>query len=182
MSAFTLPDPPTGEDEKAAIHASLRLLDVADDLFSVPLYAAIWRAPLGDSAMTVFASGSTGLFKTATVKLAQQHYGKDFEDEQNILHFDNGTALGFKESLFVAKDALCLIDEFVPSGSTNEQQRTHAMGEQVIRAVGNKAGRIKFGRDQKLQDPHEPRALLLSTGEDRPRGHSLALRDCEVIR
>ena len=176
MSAYTLPDPPTGEDEKTAIRASLRFLDVADDLFSMPLYAAIWRAPLGDCAMTVFIDGATGLFKTATAKLAQQHYGKDFEDEQNILHFDNGTANGFRETLFAAKDTLCLIDEFVPTGSTSEQQRMHAMGEQVIRAVGNKSGRIRLGKDHKLENPHEPRGLLITTGEGRPRGHSLAAR------
>jgi hypothetical protein len=108
MHAFTLPDPPVGEDEKAAIQASLRLLDVADDLLSVPLFAAVYRAPLGDFGMTLFLSGSTGIFKTATAKLAQQHYGRDFENEENILHFDNGTANGFRESLFAAKDAVCL--------------------------------------------------------------------------
>jgi hypothetical protein len=176
MNAFRLPDPPTGEDEKSAVQASLRLLDVADDLLSVPLFAAVYRAPLGDSSMTLFLSGSTGIFKTATAKLAQQHYGKDFENEENILHFDNGTANGFRESLFAAKDALCLIDEFVPTGSTNEQLKTHALGEQVLRSVANKSGRARLGKDLKLQEPHEPRALLLSTGEDRPRGHSLAAR------
>lgn len=176
MNAFNLPDPPTGEDQKAAIKASLGLLDVADDLLSVPLFAAIYRAPLGASSMTLFLSGSTGIFKTATAKLAQQHYGKDFENEENILHFDNGTANGFRESLFAAKDALCLIDEFVPTGGTNEQLKTHALGEQVLRSVANKSGRARLGRDLKLQEPHEPRALLLSTGEDRPRGHSLAAR------
>jgi hypothetical protein len=176
MSAFVLPDPPTGEAERAAIRASLRMLDVADDLLSLALYAAIWRAPLGDCAMTVFTSGPTGVFKTATAKLAQQHYGKDFEDERNILHFDNGTANGFRESLFAVKDALCLIDEFVPTGTTGEQQKTHATGDQVIRSVANKSGRVRLGKDLKLQDPHEPRALLLSTGEGRPKGHSLAAR------
>lgn len=175
MSAFTLPDPPTGEDEKAAIRASLQMLDVADDLLSVPLYAAIWRAPLGDAAMNLFLSGPTGIFKTAIAKLVQQHYGKDFEDEENILHYDS-TANGLRESLFAAKDALCLIDEFVPTGSTSAQLKTHAIGEQVLRSVANRSGRARLGKDLKLQDPHEPRALLLSTGEDRPKGHSLAAR------
>jgi len=176
MNAFMLREPPAGEDEKAAIRASLRFLDVADDLVSVPLFSAIYRAPLGDCSMTIFASGSTGLFKTATFKLPQQHYGAEFENEENILHFDNGTANGFKESLFAAKDALCMIDEFVPSGNTNGQQRTHTTADQVLRAVANKSGRIRLGKDLKLQDPHAPRALLIATGEERPRGHSLAAR------
>jgi hypothetical protein len=151
------------------------MLDAADDLLSVPLYAAIWRAPLGDAAMNLFLSGPTGIFKTAIAKLAQQHYGKAFEDEENILHYDS-TAYGLRESLFAAKDALCLIDEFVPTGSTSAQLKTHAIGEQVLRSVANRSGRARLGKDLKLQDPHEPRALLLSTGEERPKGHSLAAR------
>lgn len=175
LNAFSLPDPPKEEEEKSAIRASLRFLDVADDAVSLPLLAAVYRAPLGDSAMTVFTSGSTGLFKTETTKLAQQHFGKDFGDERNILHWDS-TSNALKESLFHIKDATAFIDEFVPSGGTKGYERAHAQGEQVLRSVANLSGRARLNRDGKLQEAHEPRALLLSTGEDRPRGHSLAAR------
>lgn len=175
LNAFCLPDPPTEEDEESAIRASLRFLEVADDAVSFPLSAAVYRAPLGDSAMTVFASGSTGLFKTEITKLAQQHYGEDFGDERNVLHW-NSTSNALQETLFHLKDATAFIDEFVPSGGAKGYERAHVVGEQVLRSVGNSAGRARLNRDGKLQETHEPRALLLSTGEDRPRGHSLAAR------
>jgi hypothetical protein len=45
LTRYLLPEPSSGRALRAAIQASLRLLDVAADLVTVPLWAAIWRAP-----------------------------------------------------------------------------------------------------------------------------------------
>lgn len=179
LRRFSLPDPPKGEQAKSAVRASLRMLDVAKATVSFPIYAAVVRAALPNAALTVYTSGSTGLFKTATNLLAQQHYGAEF-DEESILHWDS-TSNFLKEALFIAKDAVLIVDDFVPTGGSHEINRAHSAADSVLRGVGNRAGRGRLGRDGRAQEPHPPRALVLSTGEDRPRGHSLAARIVHVV-
>jgi hypothetical protein len=174
LNNFSLPDPPTGEELKTAVRASIRLLQAAKDSVSFPLFAAVYRAPLGDAALSVYSSGSTGLRKTAVNLVAQQHYGKDF-DEKAILHWDS-TSNFLKEDLFIAKDAILLVDDFVPTGGIRDIRKAHTTADEVMRSVGNQSGRGRLGKDGRPQIPHEPRSLMLSTGETRPGGHSLAAR------
>src|SRR2546425_6143331 len=72
---IALPEPPTGEEEKQAIRASLDLLWIGPDTIMMPLYAAIWRAALPKPTLTIWEIGPTGLFKTAVALLCMQHYG-----------------------------------------------------------------------------------------------------------
>jgi len=171
---FSLPDPPTGEELIVAIRASMGLLGAVNDLISIPLFSAIYRAPLGDAAMTAHSSGTTGLRKTAVKLVAQKHYGKNF-DESSVPHWDSTSGF-LKESLFIAKDAVLLVDDFVPTGGGRDIRNAHKGADDVIRSVGNRSGRGRLGKDGKPQIPHEPRCLMLSTGETRPTGHSLRAR------
>jgi hypothetical protein len=171
---FSLPDPPTGEELRKVVLASLGLLGVASDSISLPLFSAIYRAPLENSAMTVYSSGGTGLRKTAVNLVAQQHYGKDF-DEKGIHHWDS-TSNFLKEDLFSTKDCTALVDDFVPNGSIREITKAYATADDLIRSVANQSGRGRLSKDGRPQIPHEPRGLMLATGETRPSGHSLAAR------
>jgi hypothetical protein len=77
---------------------------------------------------------------------------------------------------FHAKDALFVIDDFAPQGGTTDVARYHAAADRVFRAAGNHAGRSRLDSTAKLREPKPPRSLILSTGEDVPRGQSVRAR------
>jgi hypothetical protein len=176
LAAFRLPEPPTGVRLETAVGASLRMLDVAPFSRTLPIYASVWRAQLGDSDFSVHATGPTGTFKTSICALAMQHYGRGFD----ALHLPgawSSTANANAMMQFVLKDALFLIDDFVPSGSLSDAERKHKDADRIFRGQGNISGRARLGRDGiSVRESNPPRGLTLSTGEDVPRGQSLQSR------
>jgi hypothetical protein len=76
---------------------------------------------------------------------------------------------------FHAKDALVVIDDFVPAGPA-EGARQHREADRLIRAQGNRTGRGRLRADATLQPSKPPRGLITCTGEDTPRGLSLRAR------
>jgi hypothetical protein len=176
LQRFVLPAPPNDEEQIAAIRASLGVLNIAKDSSIFPLYAATWRAPLPPyAAMTVFTHGPTGQRKTAISMVQQQHFGKDF-DEEHVPHFSN-TANANIDILHEAKDALLLVDEYVPQGSTREVNKLQSDADTVLRSVANQQGRSRLTRDGKRQSARAPRGLALATGEARVVGRqSLSAR------
>jgi hypothetical protein len=77
---------------------------------------------------------------------------------------------------FHAKDALLVIDDFAPQGSSVDVARYHAAADRVFRAAGNHAGRSRLESTARFREPKPPRSLILSTGEDIPRGQSVRAR------
>src|SRR3712207_6256827 len=63
-----------------------------------------------------------------------------------------------------------------PVGSSYDVQRWHKKADRVLRAKGNASGRQRMRPDTTLRPEKPPRALILSTGEDVPRGQSLRAR------
>jgi hypothetical protein len=76
---------------------------------------------------------------------------------------------------FHAKDALVVIDDFVPTGHS-EGARQHREADRLLRAQGNRAGRGRLRSDATLQPARPPRGLITCTGEDTPHGQSLQAR------
>ena len=176
LAPFRLPEPPTGEELVGAILASLRFLHVAPLSCTLPIYASIWRALLGDSDFSVHATGLTGTYKTSVSLLAMQHFGAGF-DARHVPGAWSSTANANAALQFVLKDALFLIDDFVPKGSSSDVDRQHRDADRIFRGQGNTSGRGRLGRDGiSLSGAHPPRGLTLSTGEDVPRGQSLNSR------
>src|SRR5262249_20336248 len=75
-----------------------------------------------------------------------------------------------------AKDCVLTIDDFCPIGSTADQARLHAAADRVLRAQGNHSGRGRCRADGSIRPAKPPRGLIVSTGEDTPRGQSLRAR------
>jgi Domain of unknown function (DUF927) len=175
LDRLVLPDPPRGYELKIAIRASLRALDVAPDWVSVPLYAAIWRAVLGGTDFGIHLTGPTGTAKTEQATLAQQHFGATF-DARHLPGNWLSTGNSLEDLAFTAKDAILVIDDFAPGGTTADIARTHREADHVLRAQGNRAGRQRMRADGTLRPAKPPRGLILSTGEDIPRGQSLRAR------
>jgi len=175
LARYLLPDPPTGVPLQAAVRASLRLLEVAPDRVSVPLLAAAFRAVLGASDLSVHLAGPTGVLKTELAALVQQHFGAAM-DSRNLPGSWSSTGNLLEAVAFAAKDAVFVVDDFAPAGSAGDVLRLHRDADRLLRAQGNSSGRGRMRADTTLRPPKPPRGLVLSTGEDVPRGQSLRAR------
>lgn len=175
LKDFKLPKPPKKEELVTAVRASLSILDVATHEITVPLFAAIWRPPLGKNDLTLHLAGPTGAGKTEAAALGQQHYGRRL-GSRNLPAGWTGTANSLEVIAFAAKDALLVVDDFAPQGNMYEVARSHREADRLIRAQGNSAGRSRLKSDATLRPTKSPRGLIASTGEDIPRGHSTRAR------
>jgi hypothetical protein len=134
----------------------------------------VYRAPLGKVDFSLFLTGPSGAFKTALATLCQQHFGAEMDARDLPGHFGS-TGNALEELAFRAKDALLVVDDFVPTAGTNDG-RLHETAERLFRAAGNRQGRGRLEGNGRLRPPRPPRALVLATGEEVPRGRSLRAR------
>ncbi|VTS01851.1 DNA/RNA helicase, superfamily II OS=Thermoanaerobacterium thermosaccharolyticum M0795 GN=Thethe_02112 PE=4 SV=1: DUF3854: DUF927 [Gemmata massiliana] len=175
-SAFRLPEPPTGDARRTAVRASLGLLvGLVPDGVAFPLLATVYRAALGAPDYALWLSGPTGAQKSELAALAQQHYGADMNRGRlpgNWSSTDNA----LERLAFTVKDAVLVVDDFAPPPSRADADRQHRTAERLIRGQGNSAGRQRMRADGTLRPPKPPRGLVLATGEDVPRGHSITAR------
>src|SRR5262249_23148246 len=164
-----------GDERIRAVSASLGLLKLAPMRVVVPLFAAIYRAPLGAADYSLHFVGPTGVWKTAMVALAQQHFGASM-DARNLPASWSSTANALEEIAFQAKDIAVVMDDFIPLGSMPDVQRAHRDADRVLRAQGNRSGRQRMRADGTLRPVRRPRGTIVSTGEESPRGASLRSR------
>ena len=175
LEGYVLPDPAAVDDPAAAARASLRTLDLLPDPVTFPVYAAIWRAAQGGADFSVHATGESGEGKTAYAALIQQHFGAGMDD-RNIPGSWLSTANANERLAHATKDAILVIDDFVPTGTAHDRERLHREADRLLRAQGNRAGRQRMRADATLRASKPPRGLILSTGEDIPKGQSLRSR------
>ena len=108
--------PPDSDALSEALKAELRLLELGPDTIMIPLLAAAFRAALGRADFSLFLAGETGVFKSETAALIQQHYGPGF-NRINLPTNWWSTANSAALLQFLAKDAILVIDDF----ATNRQ-------------------------------------------------------------
>ena len=159
---------------RSAVRASLDCLTVAAERISLPLLAAVYRAPFGRAEFSLFLAGGTGRFKTALAALGQQHFGATM-DAGNLPANFASTANGLGGLAFHAKDALLVVDDFAPRRMGGDEALQN-IAERLFRGAGNQQGRNRMGGDGRLQTPQPPRGLLLATGEEVPQGASIRAR------
>ncbi len=159
----------------AAVRGSLALIDLTPDRLSVPLLASAYRAVLGSSDFSLHVSGFTGTGKSELAALVQQHFGAEMH-AKNLPGGWSSTANQLEGFACCTKDALFVIDDFIPQGSAIDRARLNQCADRVLRGVGNAAGRGRCGPDGKPRPAKPPRALVLSTGEEIPGGQSLRAR------
>ena len=174
LAHYQLRTPPDRETRVAAVRASLQFLDVAPDRISCPLLAAVYRAPLGRVDFSLFLTGASGTFKTALAALCQQHFGAEMDAGSLPAHFSS-TANALETLAFAAKDTMLVLDDFVPTGGAGDET-LHGIAERLFRGAGNHQGRSRLSGNGKLHAARPPRALLLATGEQIPKGKSLRAR------
>ena len=174
LAHYQVRPPADAAEGVSAIRAGLRFLCVAPDRISCPLLAAVYRAALGKVDISLFLAGPSGSFKTALASLCQQHFGAAMDAKALPAHFDS-TANALEALAFTAKDALLVVDDFVPTGGTGDGE-LQSTSERLFRGAGNHQGRSRMSGSGRLRTPQTPRALVLATGEEVPRGQSLRAR------
>jgi hypothetical protein len=172
---FVLRCPQDHTELQKAVSTSLRLLEIAPDHITFPLFAAVWRAAVDSADFAVHVAGPTGGGKSVTAALAQQHWGGDM-DGRHLPGSWSSTGNALEGLAFAAKDVLLVVDDFAPTGASADVARIHREADRLLRAQGNSAGRLRMRADASLRPPRPPRGLILSTGEDVPRGESLRAR------
>ncbi len=175
LANYELPAPPTGEDLILGIRQSLELLDLAPKGVTVPLFAASYRAVTGGVNHSIHLFGETGTGKSVLAALIQQHFGRNM-DGGKLPGSWMSTGNALETMAFLAKDAVLVVDDFVPSGSSADVAKLNREAERLLRGQGNQAGRQRLTVDGTLRQGRPPRGLVLSTGEDIPRGQSLRAR------
>lgn len=175
LEPFALPEPLTGDDLKRAVRLSLATLDLAPDNITVPLLGMVYRAVLGGVDFGGHLAGPTGAGKSELAAVMQQHFGTGL-DARNLPGSWSSTANALEGLAFAGKDVLITVDDFAPEGSSYDIQRYHATAARLFRAQGNNAARGRMRADGTLRPNKPPRGLILSTGEDIPKGHSIKAR------
>ncbi len=175
LSGYLLPPPPEGEDLIRCVRTSLEILEVAPPAITVPLLAAPYRAVIGGVDHSLYIAGPTGAGKSVLAAFVQQHFGTSM-DGRHLPAGWSSTGNALELLAFLAKDAVLTVDDFVPTGSAADVAKLNRDAERLFRGQGNQAGRQRMTADATLRQGKPPRGLVLSTGEDSPRGQSLRAR------
>jgi hypothetical protein len=168
--------PCQAQDVREAMRASLRFLEIAPETTSVPLWAAVYLAPLSElvyPAFVLWLYGVTGTLKSTMAALVLSHYGA-FSDKDLFLWTD--TANRLEKTCFLAKDTLLVIDDFAPVTDPFKAREMERNAARIVRNVGNRGGRGRLASDLSLRVVYRPRGLVISTGEQVPDGQSVTAR------
>lgn len=173
LKAYNLPAPVSGQTLREDAIAELRILDLAPDDVSGPLFAMPPLAVCSEFSpidVVPMLVGPTGTGKSEAAMIAASH-GGDFDRHNAVSAASTANAIGLLS--FRAKNALLVIDDFAPDGNAAQQDRSQGTIQAVIRQGGNVSGKSRMRRDGTLQQEFYSRGVLLLTGEDLPRGHSI---------
>jgi hypothetical protein len=175
LALYVLPAPPEVDELRECIRASLAIVGLAPEPITMSLLGAAYRAVLAPADFTPHLAGPTGTGKTELAALMQQHYGACM-DARQLPGSWSSTGNSLESAAFHAKDAIFVADDFAPHGGQSDVARYHRDADRVLRAQGNRSGRDRCRPDGSLRTAKPPRGMILSTGEDIPRGQSLRSR------
>lgn len=175
LSRITLPNPPEGERLREAIKASLDIIKVSARSITYPLLASVYRVVLGQCDYGIHLAGESGAGKSELAALCQMHFGSTM-DARHLPGSWSSTGNALEALAFAAKDALMVIDDFVPTGRAVDIQRQQRDADRIFRGQGNQSGRQRMSADGSIRSTRWVRGLVLSTGEDIPQGQSLRSR------
>ena len=175
LSRYELDDAATDQELIQAVRISLDFLDLAPDRITFPLYAYLWRVLLDTVRFSLFLAGPTGLGKTEMSALILQHLGSGMDSSHMPESFAS-TTFSIAATAHYARNVPLVVDDFVPKGSYGNIQRAHEQVDQLLRGLGNQAGRNRCNRDGSTRGGKAPGGGFICSGEDSPQGQSLGAR------
>ncbi len=180
LSRYALPDPPA--DLRPAIDASLQFLNLAPLQITLPLWAAMYGAPLSQIKSlnaVLWVYGITQSGKSTLAHLALTHFGPAFiQGHDYCAPMDwISTITSLEGAMFVIKDAPIIIDDYAPAHSgAAEAHRMSKQAHYVVRSVGNRSARGRSRVDLSEQKLRPPRGLVIATAENPLVGQSIVGR------
>ncbi len=183
MIRYTLPLAP--QDIAQAMQISLNSWYIADLSFTVPLWAAMFLAPLFPFVTPDFGlwvHGQTGSLKSSFVAALLSHFGNwQGKDAKTWLPSNfQSTSNAILLSAFQAKDIPLVIDDFAPGATQKEVRERDNTASNLLRSVGNKAARGRMRDGRHFQADFPPRCLAMITAEDLPKTASIMARGIGV--
>lgn len=180
LSRYELPNP-TG-DLRQAIRASLGFMSLAPNEVTLPLWAAMYAAPLTpikslNAVLWVYGTTQSG--KSTLAHLALTHFGPSFIDghEYNAPKDWISTVTSLEGALFSIKDAPIVVDDFAPAHSgASEARRLAKKAHRTVRSVGNRSARGRARVDLSEQKQRPPRGVVIATAENPLIGQSIVGR------
>ena len=172
LGRYVLPPPPTETERSQTVQAFWNLISTTKNGLAYALLAFVGRSLLGPCPISLYLAGSTGTRKSTLAALALNFFGPSFENSDLTASW-NDTPNALAESVYRAKDAPFVIDDFCPRGSATDVQRLHGMADKVLRGIGNGSNRGRMNADGSLKPTRPPRGSVIITGEEVPSGDSL---------
>lgn len=149
-----------------------QLISVTCKQLTIPLLAAVFRAPLIKFLPTDFCLGlfgPTGTMKSVMAGLFATFYGSEFS-YNNLPESFGSTANSIERRAFLTYSSFLVIDDWVPG----ETSKTKA--EYILRSHGNRQGRGRMNADTSLKKTYYTRSFTVLTGEEIQVDQSLRAR------
>lgn len=183
MDRYRLPLSPTSITE--AMEHSLNFWNITAPSITVPMWAAMYLAPLSPFLMIDFGlwiHGKTGSMKSSYIATALAHFGGwQGKDAKTFLPSNfQSTANAILLNAFQAKDVPLVIDDFAPGATQREVRERDQTASNLLRSVGNKAARGRMRDGRHFQADFPPRCLAIITAEDLPPTQSTMARGIGV--
>lgn len=182
VSRYSLPVTP--ENVKDAMQASLGFLDVGDRTMTVPLWAAMFYAPLCSilpPSFTLWLYGTTGTNKSTLTALAMCHFGEfSWNTPPAAWSFSASTMQWLS---FILKDTPLWIDDFTSKTTSGGQSEITRKADELLRDWGNNTskGRMQWRKNGLAPNRnYPPRGLIICPAEQMPMGHSIRARTFAV--
>jgi hypothetical protein len=160
---------------KDAWQAVLHLLTIGPFETTATMLCGTLAPLYGPVDFALHVSGRTGTYKSELVSLFQSFYGPEM-DARHLPGSWSSTGNALECQAYYAANAVFVIDDFVPGGTSYQSKMLQATADKIIRAQGNQGGRARLTDMSSLQNTYYPRGMILSTGEDVPQGHSVRAR------
>lgn len=166
------------------MRASLQLRNIANSRtdgeesespeFGWVLLACTYAPLFGPCDFGAHVTARSGSFKSESVSLGLAHYGP--MDPHNGPGSWSSTGNANEALAYRTRNALFMIDDFVPTGTSQDKTKLNKAADQIFRGQGNQAGKARLTDRSNMQQTMYPRGLVFSTGEDTPDGQSLRAR------
>ncbi len=161
-----------------AMRESIKMLDIAPGRVSMPIWAAMYLAPLSEiitPAFTLSVEGGSGVMKTSFCAAMLNHFGPKFGSDAMPADWQ-GTANSLERLCFHGKDVPIVIDDFCPSSNAMVARAMQDAVGRITRAAGNRQGRSRLDANSKLKKTFVPRGVVIMTAERKALGKSVNSR------
>lgn len=186
LSGYTL----AGEDTdylSAALQANDALRYVMRNAF-YPLIGTVFLAPLREflsqrglkPAHILYLDGATQSGKSTVAGLALSFFGNF--SAMNLPANFGSTANAIRRMAFALKDMPLVIDDYHPVTNLQDKRRMEGIAQDLVRAFGNNAARMRQRADRSIEEGQPPRSLAIVTGEQIPNVGASGLARLYVVK